>query len=83
MKQLWGSIVCLFLGHHYMPSYMYSHRGPLRRPWKETFQYECECCGEKTPIMNRKQHEQFIIDECPSWGGRGSDSQGYRSTTNT
>lgn len=81
--KLWGRIVCLFLGHHYHPTYWYTHRGSVRRPWRETFQYTCECCGEKTPVMTRKQHDVFERVECPTWGDRGSDSQGYRSTTNT
>lgn len=72
-------LLCLLRGHHYVPSYHHSWR---QAAWylprtDETFTYECEDCEKPHVIKGKKAHEEFEQKFKPSWGGRGSDSQGY------
>lgn len=75
-------IICLFLGHFYRPVYDYTYRqaahSPNGRKRNERFRYQCDCCGKETKWLTRTQHEKFVSKCNPTWGGRGSDSQGNR-----
>lgn len=69
VQHAWSRLQCLVYGHRYKP-WHYQQGSQV--------QYECCCCGRKTPWMSRVQHDLFTYYECPTWGDRGSDSQGYR-----
>lgn len=73
---------CLMWGHLYRPveeqGYVVQKNGKSRRGAR----YTCECCGKKTKWMTVAEKKVFQISECPTWGDRGSDSQGYRRKNN-
>lgn len=69
VQHAWSRLYCNFYGHHYKPYYT---------EWGNKVQYECCCCGELTPWMHKREHREFVRTVIPSWGDRGSDSQGYR-----
>lgn len=69
VQHAWSRLYCSLYGHLYRPSY--TQRGSMA-------QYRCECCGELTPWMNKKEFHEFNRTICPTWGERGEDSQGYR-----
>lgn len=76
-------VLCWFLGHFYRPCchYAYSVRGketPRSRHTRQRYQYTCERCGFRTKQMTRTAHRAFLRAQCPTWGPRGSDSNGYR-----
>lgn len=60
---------CYTKGHHYVPMH-YQRGGKV--------QYECDICGKPTEWMHKRQHHEFCITFVPTWGERGSDSQGYK-----
>ena len=71
-------IGCMFRGHHYYPSY---HHFYVQKAWylakeDERFVYECADCDTPVSVHGREAHKAFILKHNPSWGGRGSDSQG-------
>jgi hypothetical protein len=61
-------IECMLLGHKWRPAYTF-YRGLA--------QYTCDCCGCKTPWMPPREHREWCAKVKPTWGGRGSNSQGY------
>jgi hypothetical protein len=63
------SLLCVFRGHFYRPMHE-MHRSHVR--------YTCDVCGTVTGWMNKRSHKIFITKHCPTWGARGSDSQGYK-----
>jgi hypothetical protein len=65
----WHQLECYVRGHFYRPSYV--QIGSKVR-------YRCDRCGTPTDWMNREEHKLFNLEQCPTWGERGSDSQGYR-----
>ena len=69
VQHAWSRLYCNIYGHFYRP--MFTQRGAMS-------QYTCECCGELTPWMNKKEHHAFLLEFRPTWGDRGSDSQEYR-----
>jgi hypothetical protein len=80
LSKLTRAIYCVIRGHHYVPSYVHHWS---KTAWflpreNETMTYECEHCGEKRSV-SREGHAAFLKKHCPTWGGRGSDSQGYRN----
>jgi len=79
IKKLARMLNCAVRGHHYKPAYnqksMYCSSSQRYEP---TFTYQCECCEELRSITGHKAHDEFLRTHCPTWGERGSDSQGYR-----
>ena len=79
-----GFLICLFRGHFYRPAYEYRYRArsesPRARHTARRYRYKCDCCGALTKWMTHKQHEAFVLKFNPTWGARGSDSQGRRNT---
>lgn len=73
MKHLINKISCYLYGHHFTPMYTIFYGGAV--------QYECDCCGYTTKRMFKKEHVEFIMKYCPTWGKREDDSQGYKSQT--
>jgi hypothetical protein len=76
-------IGCVFRGHHYYPSFHHRYK---QEAWylarkEETFTYECCDCDTPFVVKGKAAHKEFLAAKCPSWGGRGSDSQGYKSDT--
>lgn len=69
VRHAWSRLYCYLYGHHYHPLYI---------QWGGKVQYECQCCGELTPWMHKREHHAFLLKFCPTWGDRGSDSQGYK-----
>lgn len=73
-------LVCLVRGHWYRPCYEHQYRQrahcPNGRMTHQRFRYECACCEAPTKWMNKAQHEVFLDKHNPTWGPRGSDSQG-------
>lgn len=69
IQHAWSKLTCMVYGHYYHPCYI--ECGSLA-------QYECQCCGELTKWMTKKEHDVFNLVVCPTWGERGSDSQNYR-----
>lgn len=65
-------VYCFFKGHFYRPAYLHNEKG---------VQYTCCRCGTPTKFMKHKEHLIFNIEQCPTWGEPGSDSQDYRSMT--
>lgn len=67
-----NQLTCKLKGHFYRPMHSYENipHGKV--------QYTCACCGKKTKWMKRKEHIKFVKKYIPTWGGRGSDSQGYK-----
>jgi len=79
-------IICVFRRHFYRPVYDYIYyqnpHSPNGRKRNEKFKYQCECCGRETKWMTKAQHEKFVLKYNPTWGARGSDSQGNRKGVN-
>lgn len=72
--------LCVLRGHYYVPSFYHQYE---QKAWwavreNERFTYECEDCGAPITVHGRAAHKAFIMKHNPSWGGRGSDSQGTR-----
>lgn len=77
--KLFRMLGCAVRGHHYLPSYTHSY---VKEAWylprtEETMTYECDDCGEHRTVR-AEDHEAFLKTHCPTWGGRGSDSQGHK-----
>lgn len=77
-----AKLACKFKGHFYRPVSEFRFRAKNLNPGtpkqSQRYRYTCERCGEKTKWMSRKENDEFNKTVCPTWGGRGSDSQGYR-----
>lgn len=69
IQHAWSRLYCNLYGHFYRP-WCYQRGNKV--------QYECECCGELTPWMHKQVEHTFNVTFCPTWGDRGSDSQGYK-----
>lgn len=69
VQHAFSHLYCYIYGHFYRPCY-HQRGGKV--------QYECECCGALTPWMHKRQHREFVRTFIPTWGDRGSDSQGYK-----
>jgi hypothetical protein len=82
MRQLLKIIICKFKGHHYKPSCeMKFTQANKHAPMRNCrYRYSCERCSKKTNWMNQKKTDLFHIEFCPTWGDKGSDSQGYRES---
>ena len=68
-----AKIKCKIYGHFYRPSHLM--KGSL-------VQYTCDRCEEPTLWMHKAKHKEFIIKNCPTWGEKDSDSQGYKKNEN-
>lgn len=66
-------IKCWMLGHFYRPM----HLSQIWSDGGERVQYTCYCCGVKTPWMRPQRLKRFEQKYRPTWGNRGSNSQGY------
>lgn len=69
IRKALSHLKCYFCGHFYHP--MHFQCG-------SRVQYQCQCCGELTPWMHKREHHAFLLQFCPTWGDRGDDSQGYK-----
>lgn len=67
---MFWKLICYFAGHHFKP---------MCEMQKNRVRYTCDDCGWQTGWMTSKQEQGFNALYCPTWGGRGSDSQGYRN----
>lgn len=79
LKKLARMLQCAIQGHHYVPAYNQKTTfNSLTRRYEQQYTYECECCEERRTIHGKEAHDYFLATHCPTWGERGSDSQGYR-----
>lgn len=78
MSRFCRAVRCWFTKHFYRPSYemQYTQAGKRAPMRNRRYRYECECCGKKTKWMTNRAHEAFLDEFNPTWGPRGSDSQG-------
>lgn len=85
---VWSKLQCYTGKHLFRPSREEEKRYFLREVYRSNrgsrvgsatyVRYTCDCCDYETPWMDEKMHKLFIRAYCPTWGERGTDSQGYR-----